>query len=110
AGQPEPPAYFKHMKRMNKDGPAILGGFREPPRLDDAELPDSLARGDVIVDLRPTKEVLAGAIPGTLTIPVGTSFPTWAGWFLPYDQPVSLLANDEERARSAVRQLAMIGL
>jgi hydroxyacylglutathione hydrolase len=110
AGQPEPPAYFKHMKRMNKDGPAILGGFREPPRLDDAELPDSLARGDVIVDLRPTKEVLAGAIPGTLTIPVGTSFPTWAGWFLPYDQPVSLLASDVERARSAVRQLAMIGL
>jgi len=109
-GQPEPPAYFQHMKRMNRDGPALLNGFREPPRLDDAELPGALARGDAIVDLRPTQDVLAGAIPGTLSIPVGTSFPTWAGWLLPYDKPVSLLANDAARALAAVRQLAMIGL
>jgi hydroxyacylglutathione hydrolase len=110
SGQPEPPVYFKHMKRMNKQGPAILGGFQEPPRLDDAGLPAALERGDTIVDVRPTREVLAAAIPGTLSIPVGGSFPTWAGWFLPYDQPVSLLANDVERARAAVRQLAMIGI
>jgi len=110
AGQPEPPAYFKHMKRMNRDGPAILGSFREPPRIEDTELPAALARGDAVVDLRPTKDVLAGAIPGTLSIPVGTSFPTWAGWLLPYDRPVSLLANDGARALAAVRQLAMIGL
>ena len=109
-GQPEPPAYFKHMKRMNKDGPPILGGFRVPARLEDGELPAALARGEAIVDLRPTRDVLAGAIPGTLSIPVGTSFPTWAGWLLPYDRPVSLLANDEARALAAVRQLAMVGL
>jgi hydroxyacylglutathione hydrolase len=110
SGQPEPPAYFKHMKQMNRDGPPILGGFREPPRLPDEELVAALERGDVVVDLRPTKDVLAGAIPGTLSIPVGTSFPTWAGWLLPYDQPISLLANDGARALAAVRQLAMIGL
>ena len=108
--QPEPPAYFKHMKRMNRDGPAILGGFRPPTRLDDAGLPAALERGDVIVDLRPTNAVMAGAIPGTIGIPVGNSFPTWAGWFLPYDRPVSLLANDGAHSLAAVRQLAMIGL
>jgi len=110
AGQPEPPVYFKHMKRMNKDGPAMHGEFREPPRLDDAGLPAALARGEIVVDLRPTKAVLAGAIPGAFSIPVGTSFPTWAGWLLPYDQPISLLSNDGARALAAVRQLAMIGL
>jgi hydroxyacylglutathione hydrolase len=110
AGQPEPPVYFKHMKRMNKDGPAMYGEFREPPRLDDAGLPAALARGEIVVDLRPTKAVLAGAIPGAFSIPVGTSFPTWAGWLLPYDQPISLLSNDGARAFAAVRQLAMIGL
>ncbi len=110
AGQPEPPVYFKHMKRINKEGPPILGAFREPPRLADDAILAALERGDAIVDLRPTKDVLAGAIPGVLGIPVGGSFPTWAGWFLPYDRPVSLLANDAERVRAAVRQLAMIGL
>ena len=110
AGQPEPPAYFKHMKRMNRDGPVILGDVREPARLDDSNLPIAIDRGEIVVDVRPTREVQAGAIPGALSIPVGSSFPTWAGWLLPYDRPVSLLAPDAARARVAVRQLAMIGL
>jgi hydroxyacylglutathione hydrolase len=109
AGQPEPPAYFKHMKRMNKEGPPILGGFREPPPLPDEEILAALERGDAIVDVRATHDVLSGAIPGVLSIPAGNSFPMWAGWFLPYDRPVSLLSNDVKRARRAVRQLAMIG-
>jgi len=109
-GQPEPPTYFKHMKRINKEGPPILGAFREPARLDGSNLPGAVDRGDVIVDVRPTKEVLAGAVAGVLSIPVGGSFPTWAGWLLPYDRPISLLAPDAARALAAVRQLALIGL
>ena len=109
-GQPEPPAYFKHMKRLNKEGPPILGGFREPPRLPDDDIVAALERGDVVVDVRPTRDVLTGAIPGVLGIPVGNSFPMWAGWFLPYDRSVSLLAPEAGRALAAVRQLAMIGL
>ncbi len=30
AGQPEPPTYFARMKRINKEGPALLGGFHLP--------------------------------------------------------------------------------
>jgi len=110
AGQPDPPAYFKHMKRMNQQGPAILGGFREPPRLVDEAIAGAVERGDPIVDLRPTADLLAGSIPGVLGIPVGGSFPTWAGSLLPYDRPISLLAPDRARALAAVRQLALIGL
>jgi hydroxyacylglutathione hydrolase len=110
AGQPEPPAYFKHMKLMNKQGPALLGAFREPPRLDDAGIVAALERGDALVDVRPTKDLLAGAIPGVFGIPVGGSFPTWAGALLPYDRPITLLAPDRARVLAAVRQLALIGL
>jgi hydroxyacylglutathione hydrolase len=110
AGQPEPPAYFKHMKRMNQEGPPILGGFRDPPRLPDAGLAAAFERGEAVVDVRPSKQVLGGAIPGVFAIPLGNSFPTWAGSLLPYGRPVALLAEDAERARAAVRQLAMVGL
>ncbi|HEY6194304.1 MAG TPA: MBL fold metallo-hydrolase [Candidatus Eisenbacteria bacterium] len=110
AGQPEPPAYFKHMKHLNKLGPAILGGFREPPRLDGAGIVAALERGDTVVDVRPTKDVLAGAIPGVIGIPVGGSFTTWAGGLLPYDRPLTLLATDPARVLAAVRQLALVGL
>jgi hydroxyacylglutathione hydrolase len=109
-GQPEPPAYFKHMKRMNQVGPPLLGGFREPRRLDAAGIVAAVERGDAIVDLRPTRELLSGAIPGVLGIPVGDSFPTWAGALLPYDRPITLLALDDARVRAAVRQLAQVGL
>jgi len=98
------------MKLMNRVGPPLLGGFREPPRLDDAGIVDAVERGDAVVDVRPTKDLLAGAIPGVLGIPVGGSFPTWAGALLPYDRPITLLAPDRARVLAAVRQLAQIGL
>ncbi len=38
AGQPEPPKYFATMKKVNKEGPAILNGFHVPGRLDASAL------------------------------------------------------------------------
>ncbi|MBZ0172464.1 MAG: MBL fold metallo-hydrolase, partial [Phycisphaerales bacterium] len=37
-GQPEPPMYFANMKRVNRDGPAVLGGLPEPARMTPAEI------------------------------------------------------------------------
>ena len=38
AGQPDPPKYFAEMKRVNRDGPRVLGGFTKPERVDPARL------------------------------------------------------------------------
>src|SRR5688572_305048 len=53
AGQPEPPTYFASMKRINKEGPALLGGFALPPRQLDDTLAAAVASGAVVVDTRP---------------------------------------------------------
>ena len=53
AGQPEPPKYFAKMKRINKEGPAILGQFHIPSKLDAATLPELLARKALVIDTRP---------------------------------------------------------
>lgn len=108
--QPEPPAYFATMKRMNRDGPALLGGLPRPPRLGPDRLAPVLEEGGVVVDLRDRAAFAAGHVPGTLSIPLGDSFTTWAGWFLPYDRPVHLLASDDAQAREAARDLALIGI
>ncbi len=118
AGQPEPPRYFAEMKRINKQGPRILGGFTQPVRLDPASLHGLLRTGEVVVDTRPASAYAAGHVPGTINIPLDGSFTTWAGWLLPYDRDVYLLvddaggANDDgaSRVETAVRDLAMIGL
>jgi hydroxyacylglutathione hydrolase len=111
-GQPEPPRYFAEMKRINKEGPRILGGFPLPPRLDPADIVPLIDRGARVLDLRSAADYARGHIPGTINIPLDRSFTTWAGWLVPYDLDVFLLMDggDTERMHEAVVDLAMIGL
>ena len=111
-GQPDPPRYFAEMKRINKEGPRVLGGFSVPATLPAAALPASLDDGAVVVDIRPAAAYAAGHVPGTLNISQGGNFTTWAGWLLPYDRDVYLLLDETctDCAARAVRDLAMIGL
>ncbi|HEU4455173.1 MAG TPA: rhodanese-like domain-containing protein [Longimicrobium sp.] len=110
AGQPEPPKYFARMKRINRDGPRVLGGFRLPPRMADDRLAAVIDGGAPVVDLRSTAEYASAHVPGTINVPLNRSFNTWAGWLLPYDRDVYLIVPDAEAADRAVRALAMIGL
>ncbi|HEU4643369.1 MAG TPA: MBL fold metallo-hydrolase [Gemmatimonadaceae bacterium] len=112
AGQPEPPRYFAEMKRINKDGPRLLGGQRHAPRRPASALPTLVRRGEIVVDTRPAAAFADGHVPGTLNIPLDRSFTTWAGWLLPYDRDIHLLLDDAcpHCADAAVRDLAMIGL
>jgi hydroxyacylglutathione hydrolase len=112
AGQPDPPRYFAQMKRINRDGPRVLGGLTRPPRLGADELAAAMADGAAVVDTRPAREFVAGAVPGTIGIPAGRAFTTWAGWLLPYDRDLSLLVDDYtgHDVDDLVRGLAGIGL
>ena len=112
AGQPEPPAYFAQMKRINREGPRVLHGFHHPERLPGDALEALLADGTLVVDARPWSQFAAGHVPGTINIPLNKSFNTWAGWLVPYDREFHLLVDDScpGCVEEAVRDLAMIGL
>jgi hydroxyacylglutathione hydrolase len=111
-GQPDPPKYFATMKRINKAGPRVLGGICPPRRLADEALAPTMSAGACVIDARPANEYAAGFLPGTINIPLNTSFVTWAGWLAPYDHDIYLLLGDGADARlaEAVRALALIGL
>ncbi|HUR95388.1 MAG TPA: MBL fold metallo-hydrolase [Gemmatimonadales bacterium] len=111
AGQPDPPRYFAEMKRINRDGPPVLGDRRPPASMDVEALTAALAAGATVVDTRPAREFVAEAIPGTINIPAGRAFTTWAGWLVPYDRPFYLIADERSpRGGELVRDLAGIGL
>jgi hydroxyacylglutathione hydrolase len=111
AGQPEPPAYFAEMKRINRDGPAILGGFPKPAVGDVTTLGAALnSRRAIVVDTRRADAFATGHVAGTLNIPLAKSFSTWAGWLVRYDVDTHLITAGEDAMRRAVRELAMIGL
>ncbi len=108
ADQPEPPKYFAVMKRVNKEGPAVLGELRLPEHLPAARLPELLAEGAQVVDTRPAGVFAAGYMPGTINISL-SNLPSWAGWLVNYDNPLYLII-DPERLKTAMRDLAYIGI
>lgn len=107
AGQPEPPAYFGQMKRLNKSGPAPLAGLTPPPLLPARQLPGLLQDGALVLDLRPASAFAARMLTGTVNLPLNRSFPTWAGWLVPYDRDFYVITDRPQEAR---RDLASIGL
>ncbi len=108
-GQPDPPKYFAEMKRVNKIGPRVLGGFTRPAETPAADLAPVLASGARVVDMRPAAEFAMGGVPGTINVPMNGSFTTWMGWFVPYTEDFYLI-GDAALVDTAVRDLAMIGL
>ncbi|MBI2795235.1 MAG: MBL fold metallo-hydrolase [Gemmatimonadetes bacterium] len=111
AGQPEPPAYFAEMKRINRDGPPPLGTLPVPRPLPAFALADALAGGAAVLDLRPAAAFAAHHVPGTTCLPYSRSFSTYAGSVVPFGSAVYLLAADAsgDQVRRAARDLALIG-
>ncbi len=110
AGQPDPPRYFAEMKRINQDGPPMLGKMPEPTRSDAALLTPELIAGAIVIDARAAARFAESHVPGTLNIPLNKSFPTWVGWLVAYDRDVHLVVASAAEAARAAREMAMIGL
>ena len=107
AEQPEAPTYFAVMKRVNKEGPAVLGPATELRQLDSAGLPAAIEAGQV-VDLNTSDQFAQAHVPGSINIPL-PSLAAWAGWLLDYGRPVWLVGGRAQMA-DAVQLLQKIGV
>jgi hydroxyacylglutathione hydrolase len=100
------PGFYRYMGPTNTLG---VKPMPEPtkPRLTVAELAE---HDDVhVVDIRPRSQQAAGMLPGTVGIELGDDFGSWAGWVVPYNEPVAIVAAPDQDAEEAVTQLAQIG-
>ncbi len=111
AGQPEPPAYFADMKRLNRDGPPPLDAMPVPAVLPPFALSEAIASGAAVVDLRRGAAFAAHHVPGSLGIPFSKSFSTYVGSVVPFGAAVYLIADDARSAvvADAAHDLACIG-
>lgn len=105
AGQPEPPHYFKEMKRINKQTPDF--GSSHLLRL---VATDALKEGVQLLDVRASGVVATGFIPGSIHAPLDSGFTQWAGFLLRYDEPIIILASSPADAQRAAYELGLIGL
>jgi len=108
SGQPEPPAYFARMKRLNRDGVAVLGTLPAPPRLTvTAVVADSSL---LVLDTRIDRRAFMDAhLPGSLYAPATRQFTMATGAFVEPGQRLVLLADPSD-VEALVRQLVRIGL
>lgn len=110
-GMPLAPPYFRRMKQVNSEGPAILG--MELPgrrRFTSKELHDRLCDRCLVVDVRSKEAFAAAHIPGSVNIPLGPNLPTWAGWVLPYDRSLVIVADHTSDVPEVVTHLIRVGL
>jgi hydroxyacylglutathione hydrolase len=108
---PEFPDYYRRMKRMNSEGPPLLDRVPGHTALQVEQFRNELLRLDaVVIDLR-RPEAFGGAhIPNAFNIGAGQNLSMWAGWVVPYDRPILLVADEGADTASARRSLIRVGL
>jgi len=110
AGQPDAPSYFGRMKTQNKAGPALLGNVPVLGQLSTAQVQQALEGGARLLDTRPRSDFQQGAVPGSIHLPAGNTFETWAGWLLDPEKNYVLFARTAEQAEALRRRLWMVGV
>ncbi|GIL23942.1 MAG: MBL fold hydrolase [Bacteroidota bacterium] len=108
-GQPEPPKYFAMMKKLNKVDRPLLTEVPKLKKLSVQDLKAAMDKGIKVIDTRLKQDFAAGFIPGSINIQGNNSFATWMGWFLTYEEPFILIA-EESKHDDLVRKLMRIGL
>lgn len=97
-GQPEPPKYYAQMKKVNREGPKVLGDYGLPEKLDVNELIDVITDGGFVVDTRPQKMFAQSHVLGSINIDIG-NLASWTGWFVDYEKPIYLITGGEYLGR-----------
>jgi len=97
--QPEAPKYFAVMKRVNKEGPRVLGAGHHHSMLDVVQLDQALRSGNV-VDVTASSDFANGHVPGSMNIPLNM-LAGWAGWLLNYDHPTYLICQPDQLEEAA---------
>ncbi|MFV9672178.1 MAG: rhodanese-like domain-containing protein [Acidimicrobiia bacterium] len=104
AGLQPYPDYYAFMGPINLTGPKPI--LRDPvPSLNVDEIPS----GTFVVDIRPHAEYAAGHLTDSYGLELEDQMGVWAGWLVPFNGPIVLVAGAGQDVGSAVTQLARIG-
>jgi glyoxylase-like metal-dependent hydrolase (beta-lactamase superfamily II)/rhodanese-related sulfurtransferase len=108
-GLPPKPPNFERIIARNRA--RSLPPVEDPRPLSAAQAGEVLAKGACVLDVRSPEEFGAGHVPGALNVWIESpQFSARAGWFLPPDTPVVLVAGGPTDLSRAARGLSRIGL
>ncbi len=104
------PPYYRRMKKVNSEGPAILGSLPGQRPIGPVAFRSQVEEGHVVVDLRDQLAFGGGHISGAFGIGFDPDLSQWASWVVPYDTPILLVVADPSQVAESVRRLMRVGL
>lgn len=107
---PEIPAYFSEDVKINRQGATWFSSLPRPQALGSARTRAMLNQGAVLLDVRTNKEYADAHLVGSLHIPSGLGFSSWAGTLIPHCATIILAAANHDAVEEAVCSLARVGL
>src|SRR5437773_2505934 len=110
ATAPPVPKYYPVMKKVNAEGPQVLGNLPRVPGLPPKAFKEAIEkRSGVLVDVRTMLAFGGGHIPGALNIGGSPILSIWAGWMLGPDEPILLVLESEGDLEEVVRLFIRTG-
>ena len=108
---PVAPDHFARCSAVNGAGPAPVRTLPTPVAVS-AELFEARARetGVVVLDIRPFDAFGGQHVPGAWNIDINGNFATFAGWTLPADSEILIVADNETSVQTAAVWLRRVGL
>jgi len=107
---PSAPDHFGRSTVTNTRGPALVSSLPYPRPVSPLEFLEASKRENaVVLDTRPYEAFGAQHVQGAYSIDLETNFPTFAGWIVPPDKELLLVANTEDHIAEAVTWLRRVG-
>jgi len=111
SGMPAAPDHFSRCSRVNGEGPSLLESLPIPVPLTPTAFSDRMSDpGVIVLDIRDYSAFGGNHIPGSTHLDLGGNFATFAGWILPPDKEILLVADRPENVEIAVTWLRRVGL
>ena len=107
---PPVPHYYPVMKRVNAEGPKVLGNLPRVPGLPTQAFKEAIEKkAGVLVDVRNILAFGGGHIAGALNIAGTPILSIWAGWMLNPEEPVLLVMESDNDLEKIVRLFVRTG-
>ena len=107
---PTRPDYFLQDAEINREGAPALAELPALPAVSPEQLKALLAKGAVVLDVRPGDQFAESHVPGSINIALSGQFASWAGTLLGLNSRPVLIADSKEQMAEARMRLARVGI
>lgn len=105
---PDAPDHFSRCTGINRTGPREEKELLSPKALENTRFMDKM-KDATVLDVRSFESFGGQHIPLAYNIDINSNFPTYAGWLLPPDKDILIVADNYSQAFDACKQLHRVG-